>query len=433
MKKRILACILFAAIVLSACGSRENLSQKDQLHKDDGQETEISLWTFPVGNWGNLTAVSGLIASFHMEYPQIHVNVECLDYNSGDKKIQEAVLSGSAPDIVFEGPERLVAGWGDQGLLVDLSDLWDSQAAAGIYENVKKACRHRNGDYYEYPVCMTAHCMAINYDLFKEAGALKYIDEETHTWTTKDFIKAVQALNAYGCKRAGVIYCKNQSGDQGTRALVNNLYGGAFTDEAHSRYTADSRENKKALKLLRELEGIEFAPELASADEIALFCSGETAMAFCWNASIEVAQTVSRPELDFDIFPMTFPTNEGEPDLQGGIWGFGIFDNGDEARAEAAKTFVRYMTQNDDSYKRAVLASSFWPVRDMQEIYENDELMMEYSGFRQYMGNYYQVTPGWAVAREGWWKMLQKIGNGEDIDAAVHEFSVQANAGAEET
>ncbi len=156
-------------------------------------------------------------------------------------------------------------------------------------------------------------------------------------------------------------------------------------------------------------------------------------MAFCWNASIEVAQTVSRPELDFDIFPMTFPTNEGEPDLQGGIWGFGIFDNGDEARAEAAKTFVRYMTQNDDSYKRAVLASSFWPVRDMQEIYENDELMMEYSGFRQYMGNYYQVTPGWAAAREGWWKMLQKIGNGEDIDAAVHEFSVQANAGAEET
>ena len=84
--------------------------------------------------------------------------------------------------------------------------------------------------------------MAINYDMFQEAGALQYIDEETHTWTTEDFIKAVQTLNAYGTSQgqnrsAGILYCKNQSGDQGTRALVNNLYGGSFTDSAHTFYT----------------------------------------------------------------------------------------------------------------------------------------------------------------------------------------------------
>ena len=150
-------------------------------------------------------------------------------------------------------------------------------------------------------------------------------------------------------------------------------------------------------------------------------------MAFCWNASIAITQIVNNSDLDFDVFPMTFPVSDGEPKLQGGIWGFGVFDNGDKGRIEAAKTFIRFMTENDSVYKRAVLTSSFWPVRDMAEIYENDLLMTEYSMFTDEMGDYYQVTPGWSKAREGWWKMLQKIGEGEEIDEAVAEFSSRLN------
>lgn len=427
-KKRSLLCAVLAAMmVLPCCSGKDITAEPAETPEPDVREQEITLWTFPVGNWGNLTSVSSLIAGFQREYPEIQVNVECLTYDDGDEKIREAIQKGEAPDLVFEGPERLVADWGARGLLVDLSDLWDSDAADGIYENIRKACQHSSGAYYEFPICMTAHCMAINYDLFQEAGVLQYINEETHTWTTDDFIKAVNALSDYTQESVGVIYCKNQSGDQGTRALVNNLYGGTFTDENHSTYTVDSEENKKALRLLKDQKGIEFRPDMTSSDEIARFCSGELAMAFCWNASIEITQIVSNPELDFDVFPMAFPVSEGEPKLQGGIWGFGIFDNGDEDRIEAAKTFVRYMTENDSSYRQAVLASAFWPVRDMAEIYENDLLMTEYSRFMQYMGDYYQVTPGWVDAREGWWKMLQKIGAGEDIDTAVEEFSRQVN------
>lgn len=426
-KRSILCAVLAAMVVLPCCSGKDIPAEPAETLEPDVREKEITLWTFPVGNWGNLTSVSSLIAGFQREYPETQVNVECLTYDDGDEKIREAIQKGEAPDLVFEGPERLVADWGARGLLVDLSDLWDSDAAGGIYENIRKACQHSSGAYYEFPICMTAHCMAINYDLFQEAGALQYINEETHTWTTDDFIKAVNALSDYTQESVGVIYCKNQSGDQGTRALVNNLYGGTFTDENHSTYTVDSEENKKALRLLKDQKGIEFRPDMTSSDEIARFCSGELAMAFCWNASIEITQIVSNPDLDFDVFPMTFPVSEGDPKLQGGIWGFGIFDNGDEERIEAAKTFVRYMTENDSSYRQAVLASAFWPVRDMAEIYENDLLMTEYSRFMQYIGDYYQVTPGWVDAREGWWKMLQKIGAGEEIDTAIEEFSRQVN------
>lgn len=421
-KRSVIYAVLAATVVLAGCSGKEILTDPVETAEEAHREQEITLWTFPVGNWGNLTSVSGLITSFQREYPGIRVNVECLTYDDGDEKIEEAIKKGNAPDLVFEGPERLVADWGARGLLVDLSDLWDSDVAGGIYENIRKACRHSDGAYYEFPVCMTAHCMAINYDLFQEAGALQYIDQETHSWTTEDFVKAVDVLYDYTQKRSGVIYCKNQGGDQGTRALVNNLYGGTFTDEDHSVYTIDTEENKKALRLLKDLKGIEFDPDMSAKDEITQFCNEELAMTFCWNASIEITQIVNNPELDFDIFPMTFPISEGEPRLQGGIWGFGIFDNGDEGRIQAAKTLIRYMTEKDSSYKRAVLTSSFWPVRDMDEVYENDLFMTEYSMFMQYMGDYYQITPGWVEAREGWWKMLQKIGAGEEIDKAVEDF-----------
>ena len=416
-----LMCFLLSAFFLCSCGGRVPTEEPDERCLE---VVELGLWTFPVGNWGNPTMVSNILTSFHKEYPNIHITVEYLNYDNGDEKINQAVRDGCAPDLVMEGPERLVTGWGENGWMVDLTDLWESDQAKEVYDNIKAACRHRDGAYYEFPICMSAHCMAINYDMFRAADALRFIDEENHTWTTEQFIEAVHALTAQGYKSVGVLYCKNQSGDQGTRALVNNLYGGSFSDDTHMFYTGDSEEKIKALQLLYELEGITFEPSLTAAEAIDLFCKGESAMCFCWNASMEIQQTINNPDLDFEVFPIAFPTDRDVPKLEGGIWGFGIFNNGDEEKAEAAKTFIRYITENDAPYTRAVLASSYWPVRDMKNIYANDMLMTEYSIFTPYMGDYQQSTPGWADARTAWWQMLAKIGAGTDVSEAAEEFSL---------
>ena len=421
-----LISLLMSAVLLASCGG---ITSNTELEDSSGSRevTELVLWTFPVGNWGNPTAVASMLTNFHKEYPDIHVTVEYLNYENGDEKINQAAEDGCMPDLILEGPERLVANWGEKGWMVDLAELWESDTADEIYDNIRNACQHRNGEYYVFPICMSAHCMAINYDMFQEAGALQYIDEDTHTWTTEDFIEAVQVLNAYQTAQeqsgnVGVVYCKSQSGDQGTRALVNNLYGGTFTDATHTYYTVDSEENRQALQLLYDLEGITFEPSLSSADAIDLFCKKESAMCFCWNVSMEVQQTINHPNLDFEVFPMAFPTSEDTPQLQGGIWGFGIFDNGSQERIAAAKTFIRYMTENDDPYTRAVRATSYWPVRDMGNIYENDMLMTEYSIFTPYMGDYYQISPEWSQARTAWWQLLAKIGDGTDVSEAVRDF-----------
>ena len=213
------------------------------------------------------------------------------------------------------------------------------------------------------------------------------------------------------------------------------MYGGTFTDAAHTKYTADSAENIKAIQTLHDTKGINFDASIAGADEITLFRNGTLQMAFCWNIAQQANSDNNAAGLTNngdEIFPMAFPTESGDPKLCGGIWGFGIFDNGDEAKIEAAKTFIDFIAADPDQVKDSVLASTYFPVRtSVGDIYADNEIMSEYSKFMAYLGDYYQITPGWATARTEWWNMLQRVGSGEDVESAVKTFVDNANAAAQ--
>ena len=265
-------------------------------------------------------------------------------------------------------------------------------------------------------------------------GNMLYVDAENHTWTTDNFLKAVQAVYDSGKTDVGAIYCSGQGGDQGTRAIINNMYGGTFTDAAHTKYTADSPENIKAIQALYDAKGVNFDASINGGEEITLFRNGTLQMAFCWN----IAQQLNSDNNDAgltnsgdEIFPMAFPTESGDPKLCGGIWGFGIFDNGDEAKIEAAKTFIDFIAADPDQVGASVLASTYFPVREsVGDIYAGNDIMSEYSKFMNYLGDYYQITPGWATARTEWWNMLQRVGTGEAVETAVATFVQNANAAA---
>ena len=404
----------------------------------DNVADSITVWVYPVGGWGDEAKVKPLIDKFTAD-TGIKVTMEWLAYADGDDKVNAALTGGNAPDVIMEGPERLVANWGVNGHMVDLSDMIDATDRQEILPAALEAGTSADGKVYLYPMFNVAHCMAVNYTAVKEAGAEANIDLETRTWTVEQFDATVKALyDKYGTTVAAV-YCAGQGGDQGTRELIRNRYSTKLTNAEHTAYTWNTPEVINALTDLKNMEGIAFDASLQGGDEIAKFYQGVLKMAFCWNiaqqldpnaAGTGAGKTVSGEEIAF----MAFPSEDGNAKLQGGIWGFGIFDNGNDAKIAAAKQFIKYMCDSEHTAD-AVKTANYFAVRntaegaDLSNIWADNAIMAEYNVLMPLLGDYYQVTTNWAQARTSWWTMLQKVGEGADVSEVVAQYAAEAIGG----
>ena len=439
--KRILALAMAAAMALSitACGggdeSTPSGSQPSGSQPSGGGAVTLTVASFNIGGFTDSAAWEPIIEAFNAQNPDVTIEILPVTYQDGDQQLANLIAGGNAPDIVFEGPERIIGNYANEGLLVDLSDLWEG--VTDIPESISSVSQ-LDGTYYMYPLSVAAHCMAINYEAFEAAGALQYIDEETRTWTTDDFVAACEALKAamdagtITMAETGIIYCGAQGGDQGTRALVNNLYSDYYVTEDGSSYNANSANNVKALELLQGMvdEGtMGVSTSYAAADELQAFANGTCAMTFCWNYS-NYSQYAAQTQ--FTPFAMAFPSDDGVPELEmAGPYGLCVFNNGDQAKIDAAKEFVKFVCDDQTAGVEAVKTTGFFPAHEgWGDIYEGDETRAPFSLMSEYLGRYYSLTPGWVAQRALWWPMLQAImGTGADVQTAADDYVAQANAG----
>ena len=439
--KRIFALAMAAAMALSitACGggdeSTPSGSQPSGSQPSGGGAVTLTVASFNIGGFTDSAAWEPIIEAFNAQNPDVTIEILPVTYQDGDQQLANLIAGGNAPDIVFEGPERIIGNYANEGLLVDLSDLWEG--VTDIPESISSVSQ-LDGTYYMYPLSVAAHCMAINYEAFEAAGALQYIDEETRTWTTDDFVAACEALKAamdagtITMAETGIIYCGAQGGDQGTRALVNNLYSDYYVTEDGSSYNANSANNVKALELLQGMvdEGtMGVSTSYAAADELQAFANGTCAMTFCWNYS-NYSQYAAQTQ--FTPFAMAFPSDDGVPELEmAGPYGLCVFNNDDQAKIDAAKEFVKFVCDDQTAGVEAVKTTGFFPAHEgWGDIYEGDETRAPFSLMSEYLGRYYSLTPGWVAQRALWWPMLQAImGTGADVQTAADDFVAQANAG----
>ena len=460
MKKirKILALVLALtmAFALSACGSQPapadtpapatpapaptdtpSGDNAEPAGPEENVADSITVWVYPVGGWGQEDLVKPIVEQFTAD-TGISVSLEWLAYADGDDRVNAALTAGNAPDVIMEGPERLVANWGVNGHMVDLRDMIDDTDRSEISPAALNAGTASDGSVYLYPMFLVAHCMAVNYTAVQQAGAEEYIDLDTHLWTVEQFDKTVEALyNEFGGTVAA-IYCGGQGGDQGTRELIRNRYGTTLTNAGHTAYTWNSPEVIDALTDLKNMPGIDFDASLQGGDEIAKFYQGVLKMAFCWNAAQQLdpnsAGTGEGKTLSGDeIVYMGMPSQDGKPSLGCGVWGLGAFDTGDGARIAAAKKFIKYMCDSEHTNEAAEI-SNFFSVRSTAEGSEikadNPTLVEYYDKMVPYVGEYYQITSGWAGARTEWWTMLQRVGAGDDIAETVAAYEANANASA---
>ena len=449
--KKIIALLLALVMVVGLCAcsvekttetqapeTQAAASGETQAAASTGEAVEISLWAFNIGGFTEASNWDSLVASFNEQHPEITVTVTPINYQDGDQKLTTAITSNQAPDIIFEGPERIVGNYAREGLMVDLGDLWTA-SGSDIAEGISSVSQ-LDGTYYMYPLSVAAHCMAINYEVFEAAGALQYIDEETRTWTTDDFVAAMEAVRdaindgTVTVAVPGIIYCGAQGGDQGTRALVNNLYSDYYVTEDGTSYNANSENNVKALTLLQEMvnnKSLSANASFAASDELQAFANQTCAVSFCWNYS---NYTQYAEQTQFTPFAMAFPSDDGKPELEmAGPYGFGVFDNGDQAKIDAAKAFVDFVCNDQTAGTEAVKTTGFFPVHaDWGDVYadaEDADLRAPFALMSDYLGRYYNLTGGWTEQRALWWPMLAEImTTGADVQTAADNYVQQANA-----
>ena len=121
MKKKLLALLLAMTRVMAlvACGGNGNQKGNNNQNteppkQEDNTQTpepapaptgasEITLWTYPIGKWGDEATVKALTDAFTAE-TGIAVKVDYLAYADGDDKVNTALTAGGAPDLIMKVP-----------------------------------------------------------------------------------------------------------------------------------------------------------------------------------------------------------------------------------------------------------------------------------------------------------------------------------------
>ena len=167
---------------------------------------------------------------------------------------------------------------------------------------------------------------------------------------------------------------------------------------------------------------------LEAKDALEYFKSGKSALTILASPGLRAQWS----EINTRFLP--FPNVDKAPKYEYLVAGPAVFDNGDEAKAEAAKLFVDFMINDETWGKRTLLATgNFSAKKDDTGLYEDAELAFAET-LSDKFGAYYNTIPGYSRMRPLWFPMLQGIlsGDTQDVKEAVDAFVKEAQAIYEE-
>ncbi|MGT2785788.1 ABC transporter substrate-binding protein [Streptococcus merionis] len=421
-------------LALAACGNSGGSSSNSskEAKNTDTAKTEITWWAFPVFTQEKTDDAVGtyeksIIAAFEKANPDIKVNLETIDFTSGPEKITTAIEAGTAPDVLFDAPGRIIT-YGKNGKLADLNDLFTEDYIKDVNnDNIIQASKA--GDTaYMYPISSAPFYMAMNKAMLKDAGVLDLVKDG---WTTEDFEKVIKALKDKGYN-PGSLFANGQGGDQGNRAFLANLYSGSITNADVTKYTTDEPAMVKALTTVKKWmdDGLIMnGSQYNGGDDIQNFANGQTSYTILWGPAQNGIQAQLLESSGVEVVEVPFPSEDGKAALEYLVNGFAVFNNGDAAKVEASKKFVQFIADDKEWGPKNVVRTGAFPVRESFGKLYDDERMETISKWTQYYSPYYNTIDGFAEMRALWFPTLQAVSNGDEKpEAALKSFTEKANA-----
>lgn len=435
---------------LAACGGNQAANTPDPassggnsaadpaLGTDDSapEPVEITWWNFP-----NFQALDGevgkyekqIIAAFNEKYPEIKVNLEMLSFEGGPEKLNVAIATNTAPDVIYDAPGRII-DWAKKGLLVPLNDMFTEEIINDISPALMK--QSMVGDtIYMYPFNTGSFMMAVNKTLFEKIGALDYLplDRPDRTWTLEEYERALRVVK----ERAPAVipsgfYAKSSAGDQGTRGYLTNLGATRFLTEDYSAVAINSEGGVRALEwVVKAAEEGLIAPgaaSMAASDHNDLFLQGKMAFAINYSAVLKSLFEPDKKE-DFEDILLPYPTPDGSPPkLEPFLGGLAVFDNGDPARAEAAKKLIDFIVNDPEWSRKNLIQTGDLSARNsITDLYEGSEY--KYSELaRKFITDPPTIADGYAEIRTLWFPALQNALLGTMTPKeALDDFARKAN------
>lgn len=379
----------------------------------------IRFWTTDEGNY------SAMVEQFEAEHPDITVETQFVgDYDDMAARMQTAIVGGDLPDVAQVGQRYGIPQMVDAGVVIPASDYLSEEDIDDILPGLWSRYTYR-GDLWAVPFESSTPGLWYNATMMEEAG----IEAPPETW--EELVTAAEAMTL-DTDGDGEIdqwgFGINDDTPWYQRPMV--LQAGGTLVAEDGTVTVNSPEAVEMLTFFQEaVHTNQISPPLGQQTARTDFTAGAYGMFFNSTASrVALQEEVGdRFELGVAFLPM-------QDQRAVGVGGNALIAvaAGDDAREQAATTFVSWMTDTDQAVETA-LTSGYVPIRQsavedprIVELVESDPIVETIYAQLEYVADS-SISPADALIWDGFLNALETVQTDASADPQELLDTLQAD------
>ena len=346
----IILAVIMTCTLLSGCGAGAK--------KEVKLEIKMPLLTMTCKNDPEVTSAELFITkawdAFAESYDKYEVSADIITFEQTEfnSAVTDCFDTDNAADLLYADFMNS-SSYIHTGRVVPLDDILTDAVRADIDESFLKAGSAVNGKLYLMPFLTRQNFMIYNKNLFRQCGLDSYIadGEVIQTWSMNDWSVILDTLKeklpdgAYPM----MMYAKNNQGDTHIMTMLRCKGVEFYTQDGY--FNLESPEGVAALQWIKDGNDKGWFPPnpetMELLDNINLFSNNQLGIVMFNVGNLELYRSYGlEPVKDYGF--ANFPTDNKNGVATSFVTGFNIFDNGDDAKIEVAKDFLRFIYETPE-------------------------------------------------------------------------------------